>query len=58
MLRRLERHFAFFGGKISSKYGEKCCKYGLNGQKFNDRQIADFQSSMADLIQGWKVNED
>lgn len=58
MLPSIKRQFAFFGGKISSKYGEKCCKYGLNGQKFNDRQIEDFEISMADLITGWRVNED
>ncbi len=53
----IKRSFAFFNEKISSKYGEKCCRYGLNGKPFSKTRVDAFFSNIKDLIDGWRVDE-
>ena len=58
MLTRLVRGFAFFNQKISPKYGEKCCKYGLNGKPFPPERVQAFYDNLKGEIEGWKISED
>ena len=54
----MRRGFAFFGNKISPKFGEKCCRYGLNGKPFEAHRVATYYDNLKDELQGWRISED
>ena len=55
--RTLARGFAFFNQKISPKYGEKCCKYGLNGKPFPAERAKTFYENLKSQIEGWRMDD-
>ena len=54
----VRRPFAFFNEKISPKFGEKCCRYGLNGKPFNKERVDTYFNNLKVQIQGWRISED
>ena len=54
----LARNFAFFNHKISPKYGEKCCRYGLNGKPFTKERVDIYAHNLKSQIEGWRISED
>jgi pterin-4a-carbinolamine dehydratase len=54
----VKRGFAFFGGRMSTKLGEKCCKYGQNGKPLGEEKAKGIYSELKVFIEGWRFNED
>ena len=52
----LKYQFAFYNGKISPKSGEKCCKYGLNGNHFDSSRVEQTILQLGTLVAGWKYD--
>eukprot|EP01017_Pseudomicrothorax_dubius_P028265 TRINITY_DN3350_c0_g1_i1.p1 TRINITY_DN3350_c0_g1~~TRINITY_DN3350_c0_g1_i1.p1 ORF type:complete len:145 (-),score=28.83 TRINITY_DN3350_c0_g1_i1:35-469(-) len=54
----LRRSFSFFNKKISTKYGEKCCRYNQNGQPMPKEKVKAIMETVKPFMQGWKLNEE
>ena len=57
-VKQLQRSLAFFGGKISPKKGQKCCRYGQNGKPMTVQKAEELFKELEQYISGWKMNED
>lgn len=51
-------NFGFFNGKISEKFGQKCCRYNQNGKPLSKEVVTKTYESLKTFLPGWKVNED
>ena len=54
--KNLYRNFGFFGGKRSTKLGEKCCKYGQNGKALTQQTALGIYNSLE--VKAWEFNQD
>jgi len=52
----LRRSFAFFNNKISTKYGEKCCRYNQNGLPMPKEKAVQTSEALKTFLDGWKLN--
>lgn len=52
------RSFGFFGGKRSTKLGEKCCKYGQNGKPLTHETAIHIYNSVENQVKAWSFNDD
>ncbi len=48
-----KRGFAFFNKKISTKFGEKCCRYNQNGKPLDKDVVLRTAATAGDLLKGW-----
>ncbi len=56
-IRTLARSFAFFGGRLSPKFGKPCCKYGQDGKPLSkEKALASFEE-VREFLPGWSLNE-
>jgi pterin-4a-carbinolamine dehydratase len=51
------RFFSFFNKQISTKYGEKCCKYGQNGIPLPKESVERTVTGLGTMLKGWKVDD-
>lgn len=58
MLRNYLLYNNYFTTQISTKFGNKCCKYGLNGIPFTKEQCDNMFSTLSQYLKGWNLNED
>jgi pterin-4a-carbinolamine dehydratase len=49
--------FSFFNSKISTKYGEKCCRYNQNGKPLDPETVSSILETIKPFVKGWKLNE-
>ena len=54
---KIVKRFAFFGGKVSPKFGKPCCKYGQDGKPLPvDKVLANYEQ-VKEFLDGWSFNE-
>ena len=54
----LKRSFAFFNKKISTKYGEKCCRYNQNGKPMKKEKALEIAEGAKEFLVGWKLDNE
>jgi hypothetical protein len=43
---------------MSTKLGEKCCKYGQNGKPLGVEKAEAIYGELSAFVEGWRFNED
>ena len=56
--KRAPRWFAFFGGKISEKFGTTCCRYGQNGKPMTPARVQEHYKELEGYLHNWQIGED
>lgn len=53
--RKLVQGFCFFEGKISEKYGNKCCRYNQDGKPMPESKAQELFLGLNPFLKGWKL---